>query len=120
MMNLAYSEVLSTTSENRILSFPVKANYFATNSLLSDTFGIENKSFEVKELKELIEGIVFSAMIRETQISQSKLSDPFAALYICDLQPDRINQSDLTLLTKISTKIRDLSDELTFNDGMDD
>ena len=59
-------------------------------------------------------------MIREDLLSQNKIDDPFGALYICDLQPDRVNRTDLMMLSRLASRIHDLSDEISFNDGMDD
>jgi hypothetical protein len=117
MMSYALSEAPSTTSENRVIPFPKKQVAPTTDSLST---GLTNIGHLSREVKEYIEGIVYSAMIRDSLLSHSKLSDPFGALYICDLQPDKINRNDIVTLTRLSAKIRDLSDEISFNDGMDD
>ena len=116
-MNYAIYDAPTTTSENRIIPFRKKQLSSKTDSLSSVFTSMD---IIEPEVKNYFEGIVYSAMIRDALLSLTRIDDPFGALYICDLQPDRLNRKDFMLLSHLASRIRDLSDEISFNDGMDD
>jgi hypothetical protein len=69
--------------------------------------------------KEAIEVIVYENLINEKLLIQDHDINPFGSIYLCDLKPDNV---DYTVIEKIKmfSKIEDLSDSISFNDGMDD
>ena len=71
-------------------------------------------------LKGMIEAAVLNAYVR-TQLSMpAPLKDnPFDAVYIAELRPDRITASDRAAFSR-QQSIADVSDTIRFADGWDD
>jgi hypothetical protein len=58
-------------------------------------------------------------MIKERILGKTQDANPFGSLYLCDLKPDIIEFATIDQI-KLFSNIRDISDTITFNDGMDD
>jgi hypothetical protein len=52
--------------------------------------------------------------------NQSLENSPFDAIFISDLQADLLNRSNINTLGSLRNKIEDLSDTISFDDGLDD
>lgn len=107
---------LLRSSENRILGFP-KKNQLASSSSVADYLASE--IVKNPQLKNFIESVVYGVMVKEKILNQEMSTDPYEALYICDLEPDLLNIRNVKTL-KAYSQIIDRSDEIRFNDGMDD
>jgi hypothetical protein len=69
--------------------------------------------------KESIEADVYEILIKEILMARDQDINPFGSIFLCDLKPDDV---DYSVIKKIKTfaKIKDLSDSIYFDDGMDD
>jgi len=74
---------------------------------------------EDQAYKALVEAYAVEAFFRDTILSQIPRSDPFDAIYLSELQPDAIGRCSYERLVEFSS-IRDISDQIEFDDGLDD
>jgi len=72
-----------------------------------------------EQLKPIIESYILNYYFKYLKSELRFKDDPFDAIYLSKLIPDTINKIDLGNLKKYS-KVVDLSDNLSFNDGLDD
>lgn len=79
---------------------------------------LDNLQAEQK-LKNIIEAAVFDAWIRTRYQDVGQIDDPFDAIYISELKPDRISQMDVANIVEYS-EIIDLSDTIHFSDEWED
>ncbi len=79
---------------------------------------LSEPEFEEK-LKDLVEGYIADYLLNLNLLSQSIIDDPFDAVYIADLQPDSTHISTTNELNSLKN-IVDLSESISFNDGLDD
>jgi hypothetical protein len=101
---------------DNIIPFP---NLTKNNSKMSMTTSFGFTRSENAYIKELIESIVYEVMIKEKILGKTQDVNPFGSLYLCDLKPDIIDFTTIDQI-KLFSNIRDISDTITFNDGMDD
>ncbi len=72
-----------------------------------------------ERVRNVLEAYVFETIMAEQLDRYLVQDDPFGSVYLADLQPDLIEKSDVKQITFLS-KIKDRSDELSFDDGWDD
>jgi hypothetical protein len=103
------------TSSYRIIPFPKKSGsfYFPTTT----SSGLINSGENTT--KETIEALVYEIFIKEKLLDNEKEINPFGSIYLCDLQPDSVDYSGIEKI-KMFKNIKDLSDSISFHDGMDD
>jgi hypothetical protein len=103
------------SSTRRIIPFPNRRQYSA--SYASRSIGIiESQGYNTKED---IEAKIYEFIINKNLLENEKETNPFGSIYLCDLKPDKIDYSYIEKI-KIFSNIKDLSDTIHFNDGMDD
>jgi hypothetical protein len=79
-----------------------------------------NSPDAASSLKALIEGAVLNAYVRTQLSAPAPVADnPFDAIYISELRPDLIANSDRSLV-RLHHNIHDLSSSIIFADGWDD
>jgi len=111
---LQHEDIFRHNSSSRIIPY-INRNRSSTLLRNRSTGIIESKIYNTKES---IEAIIYEILINEKVLANEK-TDPFGAIYLCDLQPDTIDYSYIEKIRYFS-KIRDVSDSIHFNDGMDD
>jgi hypothetical protein len=89
------------------------ASYFQNNTSLGL---IDSKE---QSTKESIEAIVYEILVKEKLLENEQDINPLDSIYLCDLRPDIVDYSRIENI-KIYANITDLSDSISFNDGMDD
>lgn len=62
---------------------------------------------------------MYEILIKEKLLENEWDINPFGSIYLCDLQPDNVDYSRIEKI-KMFANIEDLSDSISFNDGMDD
>lgn len=72
-----------------------------------------------EELRDVIETYVINAYYRHVFSKPAEQDDPFDAIYISALVPDNVWEADAVELTRYANLV-DLSDQIHFNDGLDD
>lgn len=70
------------------------------------------------DLKQVLEAQAIEIHFRSLLLADSPSDDPFDAIYLSRLTPDRVQQGDVNRITAYAT-IRDLSDDLEFVDEWD-
>jgi hypothetical protein len=103
--------------------FPANGRYHARNTT-SSGFITSNNVMNSKELnteivKKLIESFIYEVFIKEKTLNNERDVNSFGSIYLCDLQPDYIDKSMIEKIRKFAD-VRDLSDSIFFDDGMDD
>jgi len=110
----------TSDSDPRIL--PLYNSYLTGESLReSDILEliIGNPSFE-HYLKEFMEGLIFSTWLQRQSSYLDKDDNPFDSVYLADLKPDVLSDSNKAIFIKGSHKIEDRSSQISFDDGLDD
>ena len=104
------------SSSGRVFPFPNRGrpSTFYTNR----STGIVEPRYNYNT-KEAIESLVYEILINEKILANEAETNPFGAIYLCDLQPDKIDHSYIEKI-KYFSRINDISDSITFNDEMDD
>jgi hypothetical protein len=110
-----YVDIARDNSSCKIIPFPKRTGidhiYNTTSS------GLINSKDTIT--KEAIEAIVYEILIKEKLIRQERYINPFGSVYLCDLKPDSIDYAAVERI-KLFSEIKDLSDTISFNDGMDE
>lgn len=116
----AYKSVGSQTA--KLLQFPAGTTSGSTNNAAFPDYLIEeifdNPVFEEK-IKTMVEGSLSELMIRRFTSESISSDNPFGSIYLSELLPDEINTKNAAELNRLSN-IKDLSNEIQFNDGWDD
>ena len=94
------------------LSSTVSTSEASIESLRPDLF---TKPEIEAHLKGIVEAAVLDAWMRARLFDIERSDDPFDAIYICELKPDRIMRPDTDRILKYSNII-DLSDTISFDD----
>jgi len=105
----------SNNSSRRIIQFPNRSRHSTLSTNRSAGF-FESKYYHTKES---IESLVYEILINEKILNNDNEINPFGSIYLCDLQPDKVDQSCIEKIIYFSN-INDVSDTIFFNDGMDD
>lgn len=92
-------------------------SFFGLNNVVNAI--LNNPRFE-QLLKEYMETLIYSDYLRLLSGTVLKVDDPFDSIYIADLAPDKISAKAIERLLSIGKKIEDRSDQIFFNDGLDD
>lgn len=111
------SDDSKTTAE--IIQFPNSSAATAGLSPESQLLNILDNPQAEQRLKNIMEAAVFDAWIRTRYQDVGQIDDPFDAIYISELKPDRISQMDVTNIVEHS-QIIDLSDTIHFSDEWED
>ncbi|MDR1211726.1 MAG: hypothetical protein LBK40_05800 [Spirochaetaceae bacterium] len=112
---LKYADAFQDTSSARIFSFPRKVGpSYMPNTTSSGL--IDSKEYHTKEA---IEAVVYEILIKERLFEKERDINPFGSIYLCDLQPDVVDYSRIEKI-KMFENIKDVSDSIFFDDGMDD
>jgi hypothetical protein len=106
-----------TITTNHVIQLP-KTRSYSTNSMDDIPFSFQD--IPEKNLCALIEGNLFLIINRDILFSERTGNNSFAPVYLCDLQPDVINPEDFNKIKLLAYQIIDKSDEIFFDDGMDD
>jgi len=78
----------------------------------------EDPQFEDK-IKALVEGYVAELWVKSLNENTPIVDDPFDPIYLANLRPDNIDQATINSLDLLKD-IKDLSDEVFFDDGWDE
>ncbi len=105
-------------------SFPYGLGNTGSQSFTSESSGAhltDRPIFEIADLdlKTMYEGYITKMLVEKAQSSVDEVDDPFDAVYLADLEPDRISLRDLNKLEEFSNII-DLSDSIDFDDDWED
>ncbi|HOU96198.1 MAG TPA: hypothetical protein PLN06_06170 [Bacteroidales bacterium] len=92
-------------------------SFFGLNNVVNAI--LNNIRFE-QLLKEYMEAVIYSEYLKLLSGSVIKVDDPFDSIYIADLSPDKINTETIKRIVSIGKKIEDHSEQILFNDGLDD
>jgi len=92
-------------------------SYFGLNNVVNAI--LDNPRFE-QLLKEYMETLIYSDYLKLLSGTVLNVDDPFDSIYIADLAPDIISTKAIDRLFSIGGKIEDRSDQIYFNDGLDD
>jgi hypothetical protein len=112
---LKYADAFQDTSSSRIFLFPRKAGpSYLPNTTSSGL--IDSKEYRTKEA---IEAVVYEILIKEKLFEKDRDINPLGSIYLCDLQPDIVDYSGIEKI-KMFENIKDVSDSIFFDDGMDD
>lgn len=80
---------------------------------------INNPKFE-QLLKEYMEVAIYSDYLKQLSGNVLKNDDPFDALYLADITPDKISDDAKRRIISLAKRIEDRSAEIIINDGLDD
>jgi hypothetical protein len=116
MADAAYG-YYETKTRNNIIQFPKNFSY-TTNSMNDVPVSVQDVSFP--ELVKMIEGVIYNMVTRGELLGSRPENTSFDPVYICDLKPDSINPRQTDQLKSLASRIVDKSDEIFFDDGMDD
>jgi hypothetical protein len=97
----------------------IQPNFSGTSSqeMLTDEVVekiFQNPSFE-ERMKSMIEASVADLLVQRYVNSQEEIDNPFDAIYLSSLAPDKLEEFSINVL-ELHSKIRDLSDSITFVD----
>ena len=88
----------------------------AGSSYIDDLF---DDAYFDDRLKERIETLAMDLLVRQfLQVADGGIDDPFDAIYLSDLRPEAVVPSTKMRLYRFRN-IRDLSDEIDFDDDLD-
>jgi hypothetical protein len=107
----------TTITTNHVIQLP-KTRSYSTNKM--DDIPFWYQDIPERNLCALIEGNLFTIINRDILFAGRPENHSFDPVYLCDLKPDIINKNDFLKLTSFASKIIDKSDEIFFDDGMDD
>jgi hypothetical protein len=102
---------------NPVVQLPKTLSY-STNKI--NDMPIQYQDVPEKDLCALIEGNIFTITYRDIFFAGRTGANSFDPVYLCDLPPDILKQSDFSILTTLASRIIDKSDDIFFDDGMDD
>ena len=103
-----------------IIPFPTKKNEDASDTISITPEYIEKILAECEndyELRDVLDAYFVAIII--FQFPEKTVDNPFGPVYLSALLPDTISTLDLNTVMKFSD-IQDLSDEIKFEDGLDD
>jgi hypothetical protein len=107
------------TGTGRVIPFR-QPDLAATSEEYFDTPTNPLSDPEVEErLKSIVEAAVIEGWMKTRLLDIEKIDDPFDAIYISELRPDRISNIEIGRITKYSN-IEDLSDTISFDDEWED
>ena len=92
-------------------------SFFGLNNVVNAI--LDNPKFE-QLLKEYMETVIYSDYLKLLSGTVFKEDDPFDSIYIADLAPDRISNEAVRRIISTGKKIEDRSEQIFFNDGLDD
>lgn len=72
-----------------------------------------------EHVKSFVEGSVAEYLLKRMATEATKMDDPFGAIYLSELKPDLVRRNDVNRIRRFS-HIRDISDDISFTDGLDD
>jgi hypothetical protein len=92
-------------------------SFFGLNNVVNAI--VSNPRFE-QLLKEYMEILIYSDYLKNLSGTVLKVDDPFDSIYISDLAPDKFKTDVINRIMTIGKRIEDRSDEISFDDGLDD
>jgi hypothetical protein len=110
-----YSHTSRESTLCRIIPFPQKMGMGSVPR--TDSSGLIGA--QDQKSKEEIEAMLYEILIKEKLLRGEQDINPFGPVYLCDLKPDEIDHARIERI-KMFAAIEDLSDSISFNDGMDD
>jgi hypothetical protein len=113
----AYPVPQTAVTINHVIQ-PPKTMSYSTNAVYDIPWLYQDIPGE--SLCALIEGNVFTILNRAGLLASRSQNNSFDPVYLCDLRPDAVNQHDFNKIRLFASQIVDKSDEMFFNDGMDD
>lgn len=71
------------------------------------------------QVKSIVEANIAEYLVKQLATESPKIDDPFDAIYIAALMPDRVHPTALQRVN-VFEHIQDISEQISFNDGLDD
>ena len=105
----------NTTFTGKIIDFPHKINNTSEQPFFVKA-QVQNK---IEDIKTMVESQVLELLANDFILTKNVINNPFDSIYLCDLKPDKVLDHDRRYLQELSLKIIDKSDDLSFNDGLD-
>jgi hypothetical protein len=114
-----YEYLSRDTFSYRIIPFQKKSGPFYVPNTTSEGFSLGLINSRENNTKETMEALIYEIFIKEKLLDNEKEINPFGSVYLCNLQPDGVDYSRIEKI-KLFENITDISDSISFNDGMDD
>jgi hypothetical protein len=113
----AYAIPETNVTTNQAIQFYTPSSC-ATNE--SDEIPIKYMDIPTSELGAFIEGKIFTLVNRDIFLRGRSENKSFDPVYLCDLQADLLNRHDFYKIKITASRIVDKSEEIFFDDGMDE
>ncbi len=119
MSEMALKKSLTATTSSNVVYLPRRSSSQTVDYDYSLGGIIGNPHFE-EYLKDFIEGYIEKSMIDNLSLEQRKSNSPFDSVYLAELIPDQLSNSNIINIKCLSDRIIDYSDSIQFNDEWDD
>lgn len=116
---------IASTGENsgtNVYTFPLPATGTGSSDVLTEEVMsrlVKGFRHDVRALKLAWETVIAGAYLSGRFEKPRDESDPFDAIFICDLRPDPVSRQDVERISRFSG-IEDLSHKVQFDDEWDD